>query len=219
MLLYAPACRQEDFINAIGYLVRRLDENTGPDNFLRHAFNIEVGSAEWQQLEQQFVEAFEAMRIVSSDAAANAGSESRASRGSRPASRGVRPRPSNPRLSPRPRPFRNEPDTDWSLRANGEWASSIIAAWKHAAATERDRCAARDRRRRSCDGRQVRESLDPSRPGTVVARYRQATEADIDRAVDAARRRCRRLATTLAERTRRNAASRRRRDSPPPAAT
>ncbi len=29
MLLYAPACRQEEFTNAIGYLVRRLDENTG----------------------------------------------------------------------------------------------------------------------------------------------------------------------------------------------
>ena len=63
MLLYAPACRQEDFTNAIGYLVRRLDENTGPDNFLRHAFNIEVGSTEWKTLEQQFVEAFEARRI------------------------------------------------------------------------------------------------------------------------------------------------------------
>ena len=33
MLLYAPACRQEDFINAIGYLVRRFDENTGEENF------------------------------------------------------------------------------------------------------------------------------------------------------------------------------------------
>src|SRR6476660_347493 len=59
MLLYAPACKQEDFTNAIGYLVRRLDENTGPDNFLRHAFNIEVDSPEWNALEQQFVEAFE----------------------------------------------------------------------------------------------------------------------------------------------------------------
>ncbi len=29
MLLYAPACRKEDFLHAIGYLIRRLDENTG----------------------------------------------------------------------------------------------------------------------------------------------------------------------------------------------
>ncbi len=49
LLLYAPACRKENFINAIGYLIRRLDENTGPENFLRHAFKIEVDSPEWQQ--------------------------------------------------------------------------------------------------------------------------------------------------------------------------
>ena len=48
VLLYAPACRQQDFIHAIGYLVRRLDENTGEENFLRHAFHIEVGSAAWK---------------------------------------------------------------------------------------------------------------------------------------------------------------------------
>ena len=65
MLLYAPACKQEDFTNAIGYLVRRLDENTGPDNFLRHAFNIEVGSDDWKELEQQFIAAFEAKDTVS----------------------------------------------------------------------------------------------------------------------------------------------------------
>ncbi len=58
MLLYAPACRQEDFINAIGYLVRRLDENTGENNFLRHAFNLEVDGPVWQRLERGFVESF-----------------------------------------------------------------------------------------------------------------------------------------------------------------
>ena len=46
LLLYAPACKKENFINAIGYLIRRLDENTGPENFLRHAFKIRVGSPE-----------------------------------------------------------------------------------------------------------------------------------------------------------------------------
>ena len=30
VLLYAPATKREDFINAIGYLIRRLDENSGP---------------------------------------------------------------------------------------------------------------------------------------------------------------------------------------------
>src|SRR6185503_7089103 len=49
LLLYAPACRREEFLNAIGYLIPRLDENTGPENFLRHAFKLKVGSPDWEQ--------------------------------------------------------------------------------------------------------------------------------------------------------------------------
>jgi RHH-type proline utilization regulon transcriptional repressor/proline dehydrogenase/delta 1-pyrroline-5-carboxylate dehydrogenase len=55
LLLYAPACEQEHFIHAIGYLIRRLDENTGAENFLRHAFNITVGSDAWNRLEAGFL--------------------------------------------------------------------------------------------------------------------------------------------------------------------
>jgi len=47
LLLYAPACPREQFVHAIGYLIRRLDENTGPENFLRHTFRLEVGSEDW----------------------------------------------------------------------------------------------------------------------------------------------------------------------------
>ena len=65
LLLYAPACRKENFINAIGYLIRRLDENTGPENFLRHAFKIEVDSPEWRKLEQGFLAAFDAIPTTS----------------------------------------------------------------------------------------------------------------------------------------------------------
>ncbi len=76
LLLYAPACRREDFIHAIGYLVRRLDENTGPDNFLRHAFKLEVGSPDWQRLEAKFVESYQAMRIGVRRPASHSGSAS-----------------------------------------------------------------------------------------------------------------------------------------------
>ena len=56
ILLYAPACKKEKFINAIGYLVRRLDENTGPSNFLRYAFHLKPGSANWVMLRQRSIE-------------------------------------------------------------------------------------------------------------------------------------------------------------------
>ncbi len=65
LLLYAPACKHEDFIHAIGYLVRRMDENTGPDNFLRHAFKIEVDSPDWRQLENLFLQSIERMQAAS----------------------------------------------------------------------------------------------------------------------------------------------------------
>ena len=58
LLLYAAATRKQDFIHAIGYLVRRLDENTGEGNFLRHAFRLNVDSDDWHVLEAQFAASF-----------------------------------------------------------------------------------------------------------------------------------------------------------------
>src|SRR5690606_11863987 len=68
VLLYAPACRQEEFINAIGYLVRRLDENTGEENFLRHAFRLTVGSDDWNQFAAGFEDSFGRIATLSSEA-------------------------------------------------------------------------------------------------------------------------------------------------------
>ncbi len=182
MLLYAAACRQEDFTNAIGYLVRRLDENTGPDNFLRHAFNIEVDSPEWHKLEQQFVAAYEAMDNVSSEPRRTQ------DRRQEPRVKSQEPNHSGSRLSTLDsRLFRNESDTDWTLPHHSEWAQSIVDSWK-----ERFDGKAMDvplviGGEEIFDGRPVRESRDPSRPVVVAARYRQASEADVDEAVAIAR--------------------------------
>jgi len=37
VLLYAPVTQRDDFASAVAYLVRRLDENTAPENYLRAA--------------------------------------------------------------------------------------------------------------------------------------------------------------------------------------
>ncbi|HEX5222109.1 MAG TPA: bifunctional proline dehydrogenase/L-glutamate gamma-semialdehyde dehydrogenase, partial [Verrucomicrobiae bacterium] len=172
LLLYAPACKKENFINAIGYLIRRLDENTGPENFLRHAFKIQVDSPEWKRLEQGFLASFDAMASTS-DA----------------------PRRTQDRNQP-PEPVNavargwqhlvNEPDTDFALPQNDEWGQAIVAKWQ----------ARRDERavqiplviagEEILDGRPVRACLDPSRPGVVVGHYRQATDADVANAVECA---------------------------------
>jgi RHH-type transcriptional regulator, proline utilization regulon repressor / proline dehydrogenase / delta 1-pyrroline-5-carboxylate dehydrogenase len=182
MLLYAPACRQEDFTSAIGYLVRRLDENTGPDNFLRHAFRIEVENEDWQALERQYVNSYGLMSAVSAaprrtqDRSHESTVERRA-----PDCSGTRPSTLNSQ------PFRNEPDTDWSLTQNGRWAESIIEAWRTRCDTRAAEVPLVIGGQEIIDGRPIRDSIDPSRPRIVVARYRQASESDAERAVAAAR--------------------------------
>ena len=174
MLLYAPACRQDEFTTAIGYLIRRLDENTGPDNFLRHAFRIEVGSRTWEKLERQFIEAFGMMETVSSaprrtqdrsQRAQRAGSSSTPS-GSvvlEPVSKEAR-KLGGGDAPARWTSFHNEPDTDWSLVANCDWAQSIIAKWKPQHSDKTAPVPLVIAGEEIASGRVTRESFDPSRP-------------------------------------------------------
>lgn len=172
LLLYAPACKKENFINAIGYLIRRLDENTGPENFLRHAFKIQVDSPEWKQLEQGFLASFDAI-AKTSDA----------------------PRRAQDRNQPPVMPaaiargwehLESEPDTDFALPQNGEWGQGIIAKWHSRCGDQAAQIPLVIAGDEILEGRAVRDCLDPSRPGVVVGRYRQATDADVIRAVDCA---------------------------------
>jgi len=172
LLLYAPACRRENFINAIGYLIRRLDENTGPENFLRHAFKIEVDSTEWTKLEQGFLAAFDAIDGLS-DAPR------------RDQDRNLAP-VAIPAVARGWQHFENEPDTDFALPQNGVWGERIIAKWQGRCGDDAVIVPLVIAGEELLADRSVRECLDPSRPGVVVGRYRQATEADIARAVECA---------------------------------
>jgi RHH-type proline utilization regulon transcriptional repressor/proline dehydrogenase/delta 1-pyrroline-5-carboxylate dehydrogenase len=65
LLLYAPVVRAEDFASAIAYLVRRLDENTAEDNFLRHVFDLEPDSPAWARERDRFLAALDLVDRVS----------------------------------------------------------------------------------------------------------------------------------------------------------
>lgn len=110
MLLYCPAATGEEFQSAVAYLVRRLDENTSPDNFLRHTFGMLPGNKEWQ-----------AQSLLFSNACHTAELE-------------FKPHRQQNRLKEPIRkdflaPFDNEPDTDWSLPQNRKWAEMLIKEW------------------------------------------------------------------------------------------
>lgn len=59
LLVYAPIVKRADFHSAMAYLVRRLDENTLPDNFLRDLFALEPGSDAWHRQEHRFLAGWE----------------------------------------------------------------------------------------------------------------------------------------------------------------
>lgn len=112
MLLYCPAAKEDEFINAVAYFVRRLDENTSPDNFLRHLFKLIPGTREWQNLANQFSLACHAQNAAA-----------------------LKPRRTQNRMIEESMhdidsPFRNEPDTDWSLPQNQKWIQNILSEWE-----------------------------------------------------------------------------------------
>jgi len=172
MLLYAPATYKDQFVNAIGYLIRRLDENTGPENFLRHAFKLEVGSDEWNELEAGFLASCDRVETVSDEPR-------------RCQDRNV-PTEDAPRLMTSVADFENDPDTDFSLGQNVAWAHGILNEWRQKCGSDAPQVPVVVGGEALTGDRTVRESHDPSRPDVVVSRYHQGNEADLARALKCA---------------------------------
>ena len=59
VLLYAPVTRHDDFAAAVAYLVRRLDENTSDENYLKAAFYIAQDPKVFAQQQQRFLDSVE----------------------------------------------------------------------------------------------------------------------------------------------------------------
>lgn len=113
MLLYCPTAKREEFEYAIGYLVRRLDENTAPENFLRHLFDLHYGSNTWKDQVSLFKASCAATDSVDTS------------------SKRVQDRSQPPFHLPIEAPFENEPDTDWTLQCNRIWAEKIIKSQRN----------------------------------------------------------------------------------------
>jgi RHH-type proline utilization regulon transcriptional repressor/proline dehydrogenase/delta 1-pyrroline-5-carboxylate dehydrogenase len=55
VLLYAPVTRRDDFASAVAYLVRRLDENTSDENYLKAAFEIASNQTKFMEQRERFL--------------------------------------------------------------------------------------------------------------------------------------------------------------------
>ncbi len=112
IILYTPVVKKEHFLNAVSYLVRRLDENTGEDNFLTYSFNLSLHSKEWDFLENQFIEACNKKNNVE------------------PSVFRTQDRTKKPLPVEDINIFKNEPDTDLDLPQNRKWALDVLKKWE-----------------------------------------------------------------------------------------
>jgi RHH-type proline utilization regulon transcriptional repressor/proline dehydrogenase/delta 1-pyrroline-5-carboxylate dehydrogenase len=168
LLLYAPVVRAEDFHSAIAYLVRRLDENTAPENFLRHVFDLEPGSAEWAAERDRFLAAFGIMATLS-DAPRRSQDRSAEAHALPPISLDAE--------------FANDPETDWTLAANRAWIEEVVSRWRERPPQAIPLQVGGE----FCKGAREGEGRDPSRPGLLGYRYALGGPPDVDRALAVAR--------------------------------
>lgn len=116
VILYAPTATKTTFTNAIAYLVRRFDENTAEENFLRHSFGLSIDDHVWEKL----VKGFDASVAEIEDL------------------------PLTPyRIQDRSNEtiesikdvanyeFKNESDTDFALETNRIWVQKIVEKWSN----------------------------------------------------------------------------------------
>lgn len=167
VLVYAPAVIEDELQSAIAYLIRRLDENTAPENFLRQIFGLAPGTPAWAEQQRRFVASCAAAATVAD------GPQRRQDRRAPP----EHPDPHGP--------FVNEPDTDWALAHNRAWVEACLTRWHDRPADVIGPVVAGQEL--VAGGAGVEDGFDPSRPGHVPYRWVKADQALLDRALAVAR--------------------------------
>jgi len=175
MVLYAPVATKEQFISAIAYLIRRLDENTAEENFLRYSPSLKSDSQEWAVLQDQFVSS---CKIKDTVPAGPNRTQNRLTE-SFPETLGTFAR----------NYFVNEPDTDWCLAPNRKWAEGIRNKWKKNPGDTPLKIPVVAGGEDIYTDRDIKECVDASRlrQKILVYRYAMANESDLNRALGVAK--------------------------------
>ncbi|MEY4547296.1 MAG: Bifunctional protein PutA [Pseudomonadota bacterium] len=164
VLVYAPAVSQHELDTAVAYLLRRLDENTSRENFLRYSFSMQPGDAQYTDQAQRFLAAHDAAESVSS------------------ASRRSRDRFGEIVDLPAAEPFRNEPDTDFAESAHREAVSSALEQTRSRPSFEIASVIAGAR----AETGEIEYGFDPSRPRVVPYRCQLARAQEVEAALGCA---------------------------------
>jgi RHH-type proline utilization regulon transcriptional repressor/proline dehydrogenase/delta 1-pyrroline-5-carboxylate dehydrogenase len=163
VLVYAPICRDDAINSGIAYLVRRLDENTAGDNFLRASFAMRAGDATFERERARFRDAVALIDQIDETP--------RRARGEPEAHS--------------PDHYRSERDSDLT---RPDTRAALLAALAAPLASElaliRSAIAGEDVE----SGADSLPGEDPSRPDSVPYRLQLADAGDVQRALDCAAR-------------------------------
>ncbi len=166
MLIYCPVSTKSEFQNAVAYLVRRLDENTSQENFLRQVFKLQVGGPAWVEQAEMFSKACEVAESVTHS-----------------------PRRTQNRFDPVQEllssVFVNDPDTDWALPQNCQWAHKILDDWSKKT-DEIIPLVIGGKALWDGLGTQKKAGFNPSDPSKVLYTYLQAGDPQIEEALKCA---------------------------------
>lgn len=175
IILYAPTAKKEQFTNAIAYLVRRLDENTSEENFIRYSFGLQVNSNEWNDQKQKFLDSLEYVPnvFVGSHKTQNRLDENWSDyKGG----------------SFYTNAFKNEPDTDFVLKNNQIWAENIVKKYKKDTSFEPKAIPIVVGDTQICENRQIIKVYDKSlyHEKVICGSYTKASKEDLQKAVQVA---------------------------------
>lgn len=166
ILLYCPVATKEDFQSAIAYLIRRLDENTGHENFLRHSFGLLPNTPVWDDQANRFMHACDEIDTVTHE------------------HRRTQNRLMEPHHLSMDNAFENEPDTDFSLPPNRQWAEQIIEEWKN----KKIETIPLVINGKEIQGEAEGKGYNPSKPDLPLYSYSLATWDQVDEALNGAKK-------------------------------
>ncbi|HET8976657.1 MAG TPA: proline dehydrogenase family protein [Solirubrobacteraceae bacterium] len=165
LLLYTPIARRADSESVIAYLIRRFQENAGPENFLHHQFDLRPGTPAWQRERDRFRAAVRERHLTpprtrrTQDRSQDASGHARG--------RELR------------RGFDNEPDTDIAVGANRAWVAEHLRPLPELGVDLVPAVAAGET---VSDGT-IADGDDPAVPDQVAYRWVQGDETLVDAAV------------------------------------
>ena len=176
VILYAPVAAKEQFTNAIAYLVRRLDENTGEDNFIRYSFGLTVDSDNWNLQKDLFLKSFKQRKtsFVGVNRTQNRLTETW----------------DDFALSAYDtKKYISEPDTDFILPQNQQWAQNIVSKWKFTKDTQHSIVPIVIDGQDIIEDREITQTLDKSqlKDGILAGKFANANKEDLKKAVSVAK--------------------------------